>query len=116
MPFTQKKVREILSGLKETYVGLHTGEPNPANEISKEGYSRKRSHMDFVSENQLFNKIDIVFDPAKHNYGFITHIGIYSMEQGGELLYWIKAEQAREVLATEEYKISKHNMTIEIVV
>lgn len=116
MPFTKEKTEEVLKGLKNTFIGLHSGEPNELNEVKKQGYLRKKGNLENIIYNQLINATDIVFDVAQFDYGVITHIGIYNAEIEGELLYWIKADNSREVRASEDYRISKNNLMIEIVV
>lgn len=116
MPFTKEKTEEILKELKDTFIGLHSGEPNEVNEVSKQGYSRKKGNLENVVYNQLMNTTDIIFDVAQFDYGVITHIGIYDTAIGGKLLYWVKANNSREVRVSEDYRISKDNLLIEIVV
>lgn len=116
MPFTIRKMNEILSQFENTYVGLHTGEPKEENEIKEKGYFRKPSKLEIIGTNQVSNSENIIFDTAQSNYGVITHIAIYDKEEDGDMIYWIRANQAREVKNFEDYRISKDNLIIQIVV
>ncbi len=115
MPFINTKIEDLLGQLRNTYIGLHIGEPSNNNEVNVDGYTRAASTLDFTEYNRITNFSDLSFGPTQYDFGIITHIGIYDMEVDGNLLYWIEANQVQEVNSGEEYKIPQHNISIEVV-
>jgi hypothetical protein len=100
------------------FVSLHTGSPGDAddgaNEVSGGSYTRKAASFASASAGSASTDATITFDAATANWGTITHIGIYDLGSGGNLLFHGAVTTSKTIESGDTFQISSGNLTISL--
>lgn len=94
---------------KNFYLGLLKANPtdNATNIQEVTGASYKRQQITFEEpvNGETYNSNDINFPVATENWGWITHIGLFTAPIGGELMAYSGLDYTKEIRAADIYKI-----------
>lgn len=104
-------INTILRGETKIFAGLLKADPGDDSKNIKEvdGISYKRIQMTFIEPNQgeTYNEADISFPVAKENWDWISYVGLFDAEVGGNLLAYAALDQVKEIRAADIYKIPR---------
>lgn len=76
-----------------THIGLHSG-PLSTDEIVGAGYTRASISWTVPDVNTTLNGSLVQFGPAGVQWGNITHIGGYTADSGGDLIWMCPLDQS----------------------
>lgn len=101
----------------EVYVALFTsdpGEDGSGTEVSGGAYARQSVGFDAASGGNTANSADITFPVATASWGTVSHIGLYDVATGGNLLWYGAVNTEKAIGADDQYKIPSGKLTTEI--
>ena len=94
---------------KNFYLGLLKANPtdNATNiqEVTGASYQRQQIIFEEPVNGETYNSNDINFPVATENWGWITHIGLFTEATGGELMAYSGLDYTKEIRAADIYKI-----------
>lgn len=97
------------------YVALFTTDPTDAGsgtEVSGTGYTREAVTFS-VTDDTATNTGAVTFDPAgSGGWGTITHIGVYDLISGGNLLFHGSVTTSKTIEEGDTFQISTSNLSI----
>lgn len=96
---------------KNFYLGLLKADPTDnASDIQEvEGASYRRQQIVFENpqNGETYNNVDINFPTATENWGWITHVGLFDKDTGGQLVAYSGLDYKKEIRAADIYKIPR---------
>lgn len=97
------------NGNENYYVGLLKTDPtdnaNIIDEVQTASYLRQQIIFEEPNLGETYNKNEIVFPIATENWGWVTHIGLFTAQTGGELIAYSGLDYRKEIRAADIYKI-----------
>lgn len=113
-PFLEGAIRDIITA--SPYVGLHTGDPSGANEVT--GGSYARVSVSFNSSGSeptvLTNSAIVEFPVAMADWGVITHIAVYSAIAAGNRLVKSAVVTPKNIVNGDIVRFNPGDLVIEI--
>jgi len=100
---------------EDVFIALYTTDPTKLDigaEVSEASYNRQKIVMTVPVEGQTENSAQIDFSEATSNWGLITHIGIRDEANDGNLLYFTKLDDAKDVLSGDQFRINVDKLKI----
>lgn len=91
------------------YIGLLKSDPTDnattIDEIQTASYIRQQITFEEPNLGETYNQNEIMFPVATENWGWITHIGLFTAQTGGELIAYSGLDYKKEIRAADIYKI-----------
>ena len=100
---------------EDVFIALYTTDLTKLDigaEVSEASYNRQKIVMTVPVEGQTENSAQIDFSEATSNWGLITHIGIRDEANDGNLLYFTKLDDAKDVLSGDQFRINVDKLKI----
>lgn len=91
------------------YIGLLKEKPTDdggnIQEVQGKSYRRQQIIFEVPHNGETYNAREINFPVATENWGWITHIGLFTASTGGELMAYSGLDYRKEIRAADIYQI-----------
>ena len=102
------------------WIGLFTAAPSDTGggtEVAAGDYARVNITAAFPTASgtgTLSNNADIAFAEATNDWGVVTHIGIFTAQTSGTLLWWGVLSDSKTIYTGSTFKILSGDLDIEV--
>ena len=94
---------------EEVFIALYTTDPTKEDlgaEVREASYNRQEVVMSVPVEGKSENTAQIDFSEATSNWGLVSYIGIRDEASDGNLLYFTRLDNAKDILTGDQFRIS----------
>lgn len=106
--YLQNKV--LKDNLQDVYIALLNGDE----EVSEASYDRQSIKFIEPEDGQTSNEEDVFFPIAEEPWGNITHLAIYDNETNGNELFKTRADFAKHIDVSAQYRIPRNYLIVRV--